>query len=180
MYSKIRKKYFAFGTAVERDKLYNSKLVSLFINMVSRSGKKSVAENIVYRAMNLLCGTVKDEDSNTSALRELESAVLWVAPKIEFKSSKSRRKKSRAVPIETHTYHSVKIAIKWIIDQARHSRKRAGKSGNTHFSFFLSSTIRDASKGHGPCVKKKKALYKRGRQSLRKPLRRRKEERASR
>lgn len=113
MYSKIRDKYFTIGTAVDPDPKYHSRLVSILINRVMKSGKKTLATRIVNKALQRV-----EKISKRNPLDVLETAVIKAAPQIQLKSSSARktRRRTKLVPVEIPGFKSTKIAIKWLVD----------------------------------------------------------------
>jgi len=112
-----------------------------------KQGKKSVAENIVYGAMD----RIKDK-SKEDPLRIFEKAVENVRPLLE---TKSRRVGGATyqVPIEVPIGRSTTLAVRWIL---RYARERGGKS----MVEKLSAEIMDAVAGRGGAVKKKEDTHK--------------------
>ena len=129
------------------DHFYNSTLISRFINLVMKRGKKSVAEGIVYRAMEHV-----KEKSKDDPLKMFEKAVENVRPVLE---TKSRRVGGATyqVPIEVPLNRSTSLAVRWLI---RYAQERAGKS----MVEKLSSEIIDAANNRGGAIKKKEDTHK--------------------
>ena len=129
------------------DYSYNSTMLSKFTNLIMKQGKKSVAENIIYGAMD----RIKDK-SKEDPLRIFEKAVENVRPLLE---TKSRRVGGATyqVPIEVPIGRSTTLAVRWIL---RYARERGGKS----MVDKLSAEIMDAVSGRGGAVKKKEDTHK--------------------
>jgi small subunit ribosomal protein S7 len=129
------------------DHFYNSTLISRFINLVMKRGKKSVAEGIVYGAMEQV-----KEKSKDDPLKMFEKAVENVRPVLE---TKSRRVGGATyqVPVEVPLNRSTSLAVRWLI---RYSQERAGKS----MVEKLSSEIIDAANNRGGAIKKKEDTHK--------------------
>jgi small subunit ribosomal protein S7 len=129
------------------DHTYNSTLISKFINLVMKKGKKSVSEKIVYGAMDKIKEKAKDDP-----LKIFEKAVENVRPLLE---TKSRRVGGATyqVPIEVPQNRSMTLAVRWIL---RYARERAGKSMIDN----LTAEILDAVSGRGGAVKKKEDTHK--------------------
>jgi len=163
MYSKIRDKYFTIGTAVEPDPTYHSMLVSILINRVMKSGKKSLATRIVTKALNRI-----ERLAQRHPVEILEQSVMKAAPQIQLKSSSARktRRRTKIVPVEIPGFKSTKIGIKWLVDETN-TRTRPGTkrvaSTNEPIHNRLQRIIMTTWMGSGPCVKRKKALHRRGR-----------------
>ncbi len=129
------------------DHYYNSTLISKFINTILKKGKKSLAENIVYRAMERV-----KQKSKEDPLKMFEKAVENVRPVLE---TKSRRVGGATyqVPVEVLLNRSISLAVRWLI---RFARDRAGKSMEEK----LSAEIIDAVNNRGGAVKKREDIHK--------------------
>lgn len=132
---------------LQPDHFYNSTLISKFINTILRKGKKSLAEKIVYGAMEKVKQKVKEDP-----LKMFEKAVENVKPVLE---TKSRRVGGATyqVPIEVSLNRSTSLSVRWLI---RYARDRAGKSMEEK----LSAEIVDAVNNRGGAVKKKEDTHK--------------------
>ena len=129
------------------DQVYNSYLVNLLMLRILKSGKKSVAQRIVYTAFDLL-----QQKTNLDALILLEKAVKNVSPVVELKSKRVGGA-TYQVPKEVKTLRATNLALKWII---KFARDRAGKN----MPIKLAKEILDASKGIGNSVRKKEETHK--------------------
>jgi small subunit ribosomal protein S7 len=129
------------------DHFYSSTLISKFINTVLKKGKKSLAEKIVYSAMDQV-----KEKSKEDPLKVFEKAVENVRPVLE---TKSRRVGGATyqVPVEVPLHRSNSLAVRWLI---RHARERAGKS----MVEKLSAEIIDAANNRGGAIKKREDTHK--------------------
>ena len=125
------------------DKLYQSKLVSKFINGLMKDGKKSIAEKVFYDCFELL---KKDGEP----LTVFETAINNVGPKVEVKARRVGGA-SYQVPQDVRGERRVSLAIRWIIEGAR----ARSNSEFHHFSEKLAAEILDASKNEGSAVKKR-------------------------
>lgn len=139
------------GTVKKRkpqpDHFYNSTLISIFVNTILKKGKKSLAQKIVYTAMERVKQKAKEDP-----LKMFEKAVENVRPVLE---TKSRRVGGATyqVPIEVSLNRSTSLAVRWLISYAR---DRAGKSMEEK----LSAEIIDAVNNRGGAVKKKEDIHK--------------------
>ena len=129
------------------DSKYNNKLVSKFINVVMRDGKKSTAEAILYDAFDII-----EEKSNENPLKMFEQAVENVKPMIEVKSRRVGGS-TYQVPTEIRPSRRTALGIRWIIS---FSRKRSEKS----MARKLAAEILDAANKRGASVKKKEDTHK--------------------
>ena len=94
------------------DPKHHSEVVARFINMVMKSGKKSIAEKIVYGAMDV----IGEKNSDTLAL--VEKALANVAPAVEVKSRRVGGA-TYQVPVEVRTVRRNALAMRWIIEASR-------------------------------------------------------------
>jgi len=129
------------------DPIYNSRLVNLMVIRVLKSGKKSIAQRIVYKALEII--TAKT-DENPILL--LEMAVKNVAPQVEVKARRVGGS-TYQVPLEIRAYRSTNISLKWIIE---FSRERSGRG----MSSKLANEIVGASKNTGGAIRRKEQTHK--------------------
>jgi len=129
------------------DPFYNSTLVSKFINTVMKEGKKSLAEKIIYGAMERVKQKAKEDP-----LKIFEKAVENVRPMLE---TKSRRVGGATyqVPIEVPHHRSTSLAVRWLI---RFAGDRSGKGMEEK----LAAEILDAAHNRGGAIKKKEDTHK--------------------
>lgn len=132
------------------DPIYSSRLISRFINKVMASGKKSVAEKLVYQALEEIKAQSKQEP-----LEIFEKAVANVAPKMEVRPRRVGGA-SYQVPVEVRGDRKEALAIRWIIAAARARSNSAFHS----FDQKLAQEILDASNNQGAAVKKKDDMQK--------------------
>ncbi|MDO8570769.1 MAG: 30S ribosomal protein S7 [Candidatus Daviesbacteria bacterium] len=132
------------------DPIYNSKLVTRFINKVMMDGKKTIAQNLVYQAFKQI-----EEQSKKNPLTVFETAVANVAPKMEVKPKRIGGA-SYQIPVEVRGDRREALAIRWIIESAR---KRTNKEYKT-FDLKLAAELIDASEGQGNAIKKKEDTIK--------------------
>ncbi|MES9940894.1 MAG: 30S ribosomal protein S7 [Candidatus Thiodiazotropha sp. 6PLUC2] len=124
------------------DPKYGSELLAKFINMVMQDGKKSVAEKILYGALD----SVIDKRGG-EPLDLLETALENVRPLVEVKSRRVGGA-TYQVPVEVRPNRRNSLAMRWLIDA---SRKRSEKS----MAYRLAGELMDASENKGAAVKKK-------------------------
>ena len=101
------------------DPVYNSKVLTKFINQVMLDGKKGTAENIVYGAFDI----IKDKTGN-DPMEVFNTAMKNVMPVLEVKARRVGGANYQ-VPIEVRADRRQALAIRWLVDYAR---KRGGKS----------------------------------------------------
>jgi small subunit ribosomal protein S7 len=124
------------------DPKYGSELLAKFVNMLMVSGKKSVAESIIYNALDRI-----SERRNADPVELLEQAMENVRPVVEVKSRRVGGA-TYQVPVEVRPVRRNSLAMRWIIDA---SRKRSEKS----MALRLAGELMDAADEKGSAVKKK-------------------------
>lgn len=129
------------------DPIYNSRLVTLMVIRVLRSGKKSVAQRIVYKALEIIASKT---DENPILI--LETAVKNVAPQVEVKARRVGGS-TYQVPLEIRAYRGTNISLKWIIEFAR---DRSGRG----MAAKLANEIMDAAKNTGGAIRRKEQTHK--------------------
>jgi small subunit ribosomal protein S7 len=129
------------------DPKYGSKLVAKFIKSIMRDGKKSTAERILYKSLDIVDSKVDDPP-----LKIFEQAVDNVRPLIEVKSRRVGGS-TYQVPTEIRPSRRTALAIRWMIDFAK---KRSEKG----FAQKLAGELLDAANKRGASVKKKEDTHK--------------------
>ncbi len=132
----------------EEDKIYQSKLVTKFINRLMKDGKKSVAEKVFYDCFELL---KKDGEP----LQIFETAINNIGPKVEVKSKRVGGANYQ-VPQEVRGERRVSLAIRWIIEGAK---SRSNRDFHT-FSEKLATELLEASKNEGSAAKKRDSIHR--------------------
>ena len=118
-----------------------------FMNHVMISGKKSVAERIVYGALDKI-----QERSGNDPLEVFEQALESIAPMVEVKSRRVGGA-TYQVPVEVRPARRSALAMRWLVD---YSRKRGEKS----MALRLAGEILDAADGKGAAVKKREDVHR--------------------
>ena len=131
----------------EPDPIYNSLLVSQLINQVLLDGKKDLASNIVYSALES-----GEKQTGSDPLNTLKDAFENVRPQIETKSRRVGGTNYQ-VPMEVPQRRSTTLAIRWMVDSSR-------KRGEKTMSERLGREILDASNKTGASVKKREDVHK--------------------
>jgi small subunit ribosomal protein S7 len=129
------------------DPKFGSQTLSKFITMIMEDGKKSVAERIMYGALDQVAAKKGGE-----ALQVLEQAMERVRPIVEVKSRRVGGA-TYQVPVEVRPARRNSLAMRWLIDSAR---KRSEKS----MAFRLAGEIVDAADSKGAAVKKKEDTHR--------------------
>jgi len=129
------------------DSVYNNRLVTQLINKVLLDGKKSIAENIVYGAFDIV-----EQKSGQDPLATFKKAMDNVRPTLEVKPKRVGGA-TYQVPIEVNSRRSTTLAIRWLVGFARKRREKTTAER-------LAGEILDASNGTGNSVKKREDLFK--------------------
>jgi len=129
------------------DPKFGSQRLARFINMVMRSGKKSVAEKIVYGALDQV-----GEKSGGDALEMFEKALENVSPMVEVKSRRVGGA-TYQVPVEVRADRKMALAMRWLADSAR-------KRGEKSMGMRLANEILDAADSKGSAVKKREDVHR--------------------
>jgi len=129
------------------DPKYGSQQLAKFMNHVMESGKKAVAERIVYGALE----TVKAR-KNADPLAIFEKALDAIAPLVEVKARRVGGA-TYQVPVEVRPSRRTALAMRWLVD---FSRKRGEKS----MALRLAGELLDAAEGKGAAVKKREDVHR--------------------
>ena len=130
------------------DPIYNSIVLNKFINEVMVGGKKTVAQKIVYGALEIIKTTNQSEDP----LDYFQKSINNVKPSVEVKSRRVGGA-TYQVPVEVKNKRAQALAIRWLIDSAR---KRKDKN----MSDKIFNELYDAYEKKGAAVKKKEDVHK--------------------
>ena len=131
----------------EADSTYNSYLVSLLIQRILKSGKKTVAENTVNAAFEIIKAKTKEDP-----LVVFEKAVKNASPIVEVKARRIGGS-TYQVPIEVSSFRATNLSLRWII---QYSRQRVGRT----MSIKLANEIIDTANDIGNTIKKKEETHK--------------------
>jgi small subunit ribosomal protein S7 len=131
----------------EPDAVYNSPLVTQVINKVMSDGKKSIAEQIVYGALDRI-----GERTGKPPVEVLEQAVKTVTPVLEVKSRRVGGANYQ-VPVEVPQRRARTLAVRWLVDFARDRREKG-------MIEKLSAEILDALNQQGGAFKRKDDVYR--------------------
>lgn len=130
------------------DPKFGSELLAKFINILMVDGKKSVAEKIVYSALDI----IKEKKSTDSALKIFEDGLDKIKPLVEVKSRRVGGS-TYQVPIEVRPSRQIALAMRWLVEG---SRKRGEKSMDAR----LAGELMDAMENRGSCVKKREDVHR--------------------
>ena len=132
------------------DPKYGSELLAKFMNMIMNDGKKSVAERIIYGALDRIAE--KESGADEKALELLEQALENVKPVVEVKSRRVGGA-TYQVPVEVRAERRTQLAMRWLIGFAR------SRPENT-FAERLAAELLMASKNEGPSIKKREDTHR--------------------
>ncbi len=129
------------------DPKFSDETVAKFINTVMKNGKKSVAERIVYGALDRVAEKGKGE-----ALEIFTKALDNVRPVVEVKSRRVGGS-TYQVPIEVRSSRRTTLAMRWLVDSAR-------KRGEKTMGLRLAGEILDAHENKGTAIKKRDDVHR--------------------
>lgn len=133
------------------DPVYQSITLAKFTNQVMRSGKKSIAEKIVYGALDVMKDKLKIANSN-DVLVKFEKAIENLRPMVEVKSRRVGGA-TYQVPIEVRSDRSITLAMRWLIDAAKSRREKS-------MSLRLAAEAMDAMESRGNAYKKREDVHR--------------------
>jgi small subunit ribosomal protein S7 len=129
------------------DPKFGSVILAKFMNHLMVDGKKSVAEKIVYGALNTIT-----ERGNAEPLKIFEAALDNIAPLVEVKSRRVGGA-TYQVPVEVRPERRNALSMRWLVEYAR------GR-GEKSMALRLAGEILDASQGRGSAVKKREDVHR--------------------
>ena len=129
------------------DPIYNSKLVTKFINKLMYDGQRGSAQEIIYDAFNLI-----QEKTGKDPHEVFETAMRNVSPVLEVKPRRVGGA-TYQVPVEVNTHRKSILSIRWVIGFAR-------KRGEKTMAQRLAGELMDAASGTGGSIKKKEDTHK--------------------
>jgi small subunit ribosomal protein S7 len=132
---------------LEPDPVHNSRLVTQVINRVMTRGKKSIAEAVVYKALDRI-----GEQTGKPAVDVLEQAIKTVTPVLEVRSRRVGGANYQ-VPVEVPQRRARTLAVRWIVQFARERREK-------NMDEKLAGEILDALNSQGGAFKRKDDLYR--------------------
>ena len=129
------------------DPKFGSELLAKFINVLMVDGKKSVAETIVYGALETLA-----QRTGKEPLEAFEVALENVRPTVEVKSRRVGGS-TYQVPVEVRPVRRNALGMRWIVEAAR-------KRGDKSMALRLANELSDASDNKGVAVKKREDVHR--------------------
>jgi small subunit ribosomal protein S7 len=132
---------------VPADPVYNSRLVSMTIRRIMRSGKKSLASGIVYDALKTI-----GERTGNDPIETFEKAIRNLTPLVEVKARRVGGA-TYQVPMEVRPGRGTALALRWLV---QYSRSRGGRT----MAGKLANEIMDAANETGAAIKKREETHK--------------------
>jgi small subunit ribosomal protein S7 len=132
---------------ISADAKYQSEDLAKFINRLMKSGKKSTAERVMYRSMDLL-----EAQTHRNPLDTFEQALRNVTPVVEVKPRRVGGA-TYQVPVDIRAERRGALAMRWLITSAR---SRKGRS----MAEKLAAELSDAAAGQGATVKKREDTHR--------------------
>ena len=129
------------------DPIYRSLLVTQLTNKVMLHGKKSIAEKIVYDALDII-----EKKTGTEPIATLKRAIENVKPPLEVRSRRVGGA-TYQVPVEVRPRRATTLAIRWVVDYSRDRREKT-------MAECLANELMDASNGLGASMKKRDDMQK--------------------
>ncbi len=144
----MAKKFTASEAQLKPDPVYNSKLVSKFVNCLMLDGKKSIAQKVFYDSMDVIKKRVKDVEP----LEVFETAINNVRPMLEVRSKRVGGA-SYQVPMQVRSKRQQSLAFRWILAAAR------GKKGKP-MKIRLATELMDAYKKEGNAMTTRENVHR--------------------
>ena len=143
----MSRRRIAEKTTILPDPKYGDKVLAKFINIIMRSGKKSIAEKIVYGALNKI-----NDKGSTEPLEIFNKALENIKPVVEVKSRRVGGA-TYQIPVEVKTARSMTLAMRWIVDAAKNRNEKDMGSR-------LAGELLDASENRGTAIKKREDTHR--------------------
>ena len=129
------------------DLKYNDKMISKFVNVIMRKGKKTTAESICYGALDII-----KEKTGNDPLKVFKTAMDNIKPLVEVKSRRVGGA-SYQVPVDIRPARRLALALRWL---SQYAKQRSGKSMKEK----LAGELLDALNNSGGAVKKKEDTHR--------------------
>ena len=132
---------------IDADPVYGSRLVQQIINKVMVSGKKSLSEQIVYDALEIL-----SRRSNKEPVESLEQSIAALTPNLEVRSRRVGGA-TYQVPVEVPARRARTLAVRWLVEFSRARREKT-------MAERLAGELLDAQSEQGGAYKRKEDIYR--------------------
>jgi small subunit ribosomal protein S7 len=129
------------------DPVYGSQMVTKFVNVVMRHGKKAVAERMLYGAMETIA-----ERTNDDPMKVFKKAIENVKPSVEVKSRRVGGSNYQ-VPVEVRPSRRLALSMRWLIQAAQERGEKTMRSK-------LAGELMDAAESKGGAIKKKEDTHR--------------------
>ncbi|MEO8386489.1 MAG: 30S ribosomal protein S7 [Betaproteobacteria bacterium] len=129
------------------DPKFKSTEIAKFVNVLMKAGKKSVAEGIIYRALDQIT-----KKSGKDAVEIFNTAINAVKPMVEVKSRRVGGANYQ-VPVEVRPIRRTALSMRWIREAAR-------KRGEKSMGARLAGELMDAAEGRGSAIKKREEVHR--------------------
>ena len=129
------------------DPKFKSTEIAKFVNILMKAGKKSVAEQIIYRALDQI-----QKKSGKDAVEIFIAAINAVRPMVEVKSRRVGGANYQ-VPVEVRPVRRTALSMRWIREAAR-------KRGEKSMGARLAGELMDAAEGRGSAIKKREEVHR--------------------
>ncbi|MBL0121363.1 MAG: 30S ribosomal protein S7 [Betaproteobacteria bacterium] len=129
------------------DPKFKSTEIAKFVNVLMKAGKKSVAEQIIYRALDQIT-----KKSGKDAVEIFNTAINAVKPMVEVKSRRVGGANYQ-VPVEVRPVRRTALSMRWIREAAR-------KRGEKSMGARLAGELMDAAEGRGSAIKKREEVHR--------------------
>ncbi len=129
------------------DPLYNSQLVTKFVNVIMKDGKKTVAEQLLYDALEIIRERTEDDP-----VKLLKKAIDNVKPAVEVKSRRVGGS-TYQVPVEVRPSRRLALSMRWLIISAK-------RRGEKTMNMRLANEFMDAAQNRGTAIKKREDTHR--------------------
>ena len=143
----MSRRRIAEKTTILPDPKYGDMVLAKFINIIMRSGKKSIAEKIVYGALNKI-----NDKGSTEPLEIFNKALENIKPVVEVKSRRVGGA-TYQIPVEVKTARSMTLAMRWIVNAAKNRNEK-------DMGARLAGELLDASENRGTAIKKREDTHR--------------------
>jgi small subunit ribosomal protein S7 len=132
---------------IQPDPVYNSRVITMMVARLMKSGKKSIAYGIIYDALKLI-----QERTGSEPLEVFERAVKNATPLVEVKARRVGGA-TYQVPMEVRTDRGTALALRWL---SQYSRSRAGRT----MAGRLANELMDAANETGSAIRKREETHR--------------------
>lgn len=131
------------------DPKFNDLVLAKFVNILMLDGKKSIAEKIVYNALDII---EAKNSADTKPVETFKKALANIGPAVEIKSRRVGGS-TYQVPVEVRSERKTVLAMRWIIEASR-------KRGEKGMKLRLAGEVLDAVQNRGTAFKKKEDMHR--------------------